>query len=173
MTILAALARLVRRACAPEFAALQSRLDELEAKEAIRDLFQLYAFTADTGDSRGWSELWTEDCVFEPLGYVRQGRAQMYAANSDPDGIHKKDIEGKGSLHATGPVMIRVDGDKAWAEGSSIVWIKDGDAYRQFTMTYGHWDLERQNGRWLIKHRKTRPVSPGRAADVWTAWRDA
>jgi hypothetical protein len=152
-------------------AELSSRLQKLETIEEIRDLFSRYAMTADTGDSRAWSELWSVDCVFEPHGYVRYGRREMFEANSDPNGIHKRDIEGQGSLHTTLPSIIQISGDSAWVEGSATVWIKDDEVYRPFTMTYCHWDLVRRDGRWQIKYRKTRPVAPDNAREVWTHWK--
>jgi len=152
-------------------AALEARLQELEDKEAIREVLNAYNFSADTGDARGYAEIFTEDAVFD-MGRARmEGRQRFHDAIADPEGTHKLAIEGKGSMHTVGPTTIRVEGEKAWAEGPTMVWVRDGDSFRVFTASYNHWDLEKRDGRWEIARRIARAVSPGRAAEVWTAWR--
>ena len=104
--------------------ALEARLSDLEAKEEIRQLFNRYAFTADTGDAKGWSEVWAEDAVYEGNNIRIVGREAFYKAAADSNGAHMKDIVGKGSLHTTGPLLIQVDGARAWAEGHTLVWVR-------------------------------------------------
>jgi hypothetical protein len=69
--------------------------------------------------------------------------------------------------------MIRVDGAHAWVEGPTIVWVRDGDGYRRFSMSYNHWDLQKTGGRWEILKRISRPVAPGNAPQVFKAWKTA
>jgi hypothetical protein len=153
-------------------AALEARLADLEAKDQIRELFNRYGFTADTGDAKGWSEVWAKDAVYDHLGGAMSGRESFYNSIADPNGTHKQEIEGKGSLHTTGALTIRVDGDKAWAEGSTLVWVKRDAGYAIYTLSYNHWDLHRVGpGHWEIVRRMSRPVAPGNAKDVYTAWR--
>lgn len=103
-----------------------------------------------------------------------EGRAAFQAGIEDPDGVHKREIEGQGSLHTTGPLTIRVDGDQAWAEGHTLVWVgQDAGGYRIYTLSYNHWDLEHRDGRWQIAKRVSRPVAPGNASKVFTAWQAA
>jgi ketosteroid isomerase-like protein len=154
-------------------AALEAKVDELQAKDEIRELFNRYGFTADTGDAKGWSEVWAKDAVYDGAGGRIVGREAFFHSIEDPNGVHKREIEGKGSLHTTGALTIRVTGDTAWAEGATLVWVRnDAGGYRPFTLSYNHWDLRRADGRWEIVHRLSRPVAPGNAPQVFTAWRE-
>ncbi len=154
-------------------AELEARLATLEAKEEIRELFSRYGFTADTGDALGWSEIWAEDAVYERAGTTMRGRAAFFKSIEDPDGAHKREIEGKGSVHTTGPLMIEVAGTNAWAEGPALVWIRSGQGYAVYTLSYNHWDLQKKAGRWEIMRRVGRPVAPHVATDVLKAWRQS
>jgi hypothetical protein len=154
-------------------AALEARLQILEDKEAIRELFDRYGFSADTGDAKGWSETWAEEGVFDGGNFTSSGRPQFFKSIEDPDGVHKREIEGKGSLHTTGSVTIRVDGLKAWAEGPTMVWVRDGATFKVYTAAYNHWDLEKNDGRWEVARRIARSMAPGRAAEVFKAYRTA
>lgn len=152
-------------------AALEARLQEAEDREAIREVLNAYNFAADTGDARGYAETFTENAVFD-MGRARmEGRASFETAIADPAGTHKVAIEGKGSMHTVGPVTIRVDGLKAWAEGPTMVWVRDGEAFKVFTASYNHWDFEKTDGRWAMSHRRARQMSPGKAVEVWASWR--
>jgi hypothetical protein len=154
-------------------AALEAKVDVLEAKEQIRELFTRYGFTADTGDAKGWSEVWAENAVYERGGTTMNGRAAFFRSIEDPEGTHKREIEGKGSVHTTGPLMIHVAGTKAWAEGPALVWTRSGQGYAVYALSYNHWDLQKDTGRWEIVRRVGRPVAPGVASDVLKAWREA
>lgn len=153
--------------------AVEARLAALEAKEDIRELFSRYGFAADTGDANAWSEVWAEDAVYERGSTAMKGRAAFFRSIEDPEGTHKRDIEGKGSVHTTGPLMIRVEGTKAWAEGPALVWTRAGQGYAVYALSYNHWDLQKRAGRWEIVRRVGRPVAPGVAADVLHTWRQA
>ena len=161
----------VHAASADQIKALETRLRALEAKEEIRELFNRYAFTADTGDAKGWSEVWAEDAVYESSAVTIRGREAFFKSAADPNGTHLKDIVGKGSLHTTGPLTIRVDGSRAWAEGHTLVWVRQEQGYEIFALSYSHWDLRKTAGRWEIKRRVSRPVAPGHADLVFKAWR--
>jgi hypothetical protein len=152
-------------------AALEARLQEVDDREAIREVLNAYNFAADTGHARDYAETFTENAVFD-MGRARMdGRAAFEKAIADPEGTHKVEIEGKGSMHTVGPVTIRVDGLKAWAEGPTMVWVRDGGAFKVFTASYNHWDFEKTDGRWAMSHRTARQMSPGKALEAWTAWR--
>jgi hypothetical protein len=154
-------------------AALEARLDTLEAKEQIRELFSRYGFAADTGDARRWSEIWAENAVYERGGTTISGRAAFFRSIDDPDGTHKREIEGKGSVHTTGPLIIHVAGTKAWAEGPALVWTRSGEGYGVYALSYNHWNLEKSAGRWEIVRRIGRAVAPGIASQVLKEWREA
>jgi SnoaL-like domain len=144
-----------------------------EAREEIRELFNRYGFAADTGDAKGWSEVWADNGRFEMQGVTIEGRANFFRSIDDPEGVHKQKIESRGSLHTTGGVTIGINGDEAWAEGSALVWVKGEGGYRPFTLSYNHWDLKKTNGRWEIVRRVARPVAPDNALIVYKSWQAA
>ena len=102
-----------------------------------------------------------------------RGRAAFFGSIEDPQGTHKREIEGKGSVHTTGPLIIHVAGATAWAEGPALVWIRSGEGYQPYALSYNHWDLQKNGGRWEIVRRIGRPVAPGVASEVLKQWRDA
>jgi hypothetical protein len=165
--------RIAAAAPADRLATLEAQVADLQAKEEIREMFNRYGFTADTGDAKGWSEVWAKDAVYDSVNGQMSGRETFFKSIEDPNGVHKREIEGKGSLHTTGALTIRVDGAKAWAEGPTIVWVREAQNWRPFTMSYNHWDLRRADGRWEIVRRMSRPVAPGNAGQVLTAWKTA
>ena len=77
---------------------LASRLDRLEAEQAIRETMVRYTQTLDYGDSAGWAACFTPDAVFdvrrrgEPL-FRHQGTEALAkfadAHTSAPDVYHK------------------------------------------------------------------------------------
>ncbi len=151
---------------------LERELADLKAREEIRELLNRYGFTADCGDAEGYAQVWAEGAVYEGASHRIKGREAFHDAVEDPDGIHKREIEGRGSLHTTGPLTIRTNGDIAWAEGHTLVWVaQDEGGYAIYTLSYNHWDLERRDGRWQIARRISRPVAPDNARKVLTAWR--
>lgn len=152
---------------------LAARLRILEAKDEIRDLFSRYGLSADTGDAKRWSEVWAKDAVFRRGDAVVSGREAFFNSIQDPNGIHKKQIEGKGSLHTNGPLMIQVDGNDAWVEGSALVWVRKDEGYSVFSLSHNHWTLRRTNGRWEVVERLSLPVAPDNAGLVYRSWSTA
>jgi len=150
---------------------VEERLQALEAKEEIRELFNRYGFSADTGEARLWSEVWATDAVYDRADGSIAGRDAFFQSIESPDGVHKRLIEGPGSVHATGPLTIAVDGDTAWAEGPALVWVRKDEGYAVFSLSYNHWDLQRREGRWEIVRRIGRPVGPGGALEVYRNWK--
>ena len=168
--------------------ALEERIQLLEDQEAIRECFARYGFTADLGHSQAWADVWTEDGVYElfPTSIVRGKERLLHDIITNNAG-HKK-IENR-SQHTAVNHYIRVNGDKAWAEGYSIVYTKkdvgvsapgsDGqrsstnvhlsdlesemEGYQAWICCYNHWEFERHEGRWLMKHRNRRPIG----GDEW------
>ena len=156
-----------------QVAALTAQVAELTTREEIRELLCRYGFAADTGSATEWSHTYAPDGVYDGFETI-SGRASFAHAIEDPGGVHKRDIESKGSLHTSGPVMIRVRGDEAWAEGPALVWVRgEQSSWRPFSLSYNHWDLRRRAGRWEVTRRLSRPVAPGLAGEVLTAWRTA
>jgi SnoaL-like domain len=153
-----------------ELSELRSVVADLLAREEIRELLHRYGFAADTGDALAWSRVFAADGVYDGVNGQLVGRDQFYQALDDPDGMHKRDIESRGSLHTVGGLTIQVDGLQAWAEGHALVWVRAEDGYRVYSLTYNHWDLRRTSDSWEITRRLSRPVAPGSARSIFTAW---
>jgi uncharacterized protein (TIGR02246 family) len=153
--------------------AMERRLQACEDREAIREVLNRYNFGADTGDAQTYAETWAEDGVFNTGRNIVQGRDRFFEMIEDPAGFHKTDIESKGSLHTIGAVTIGLDGDQAWAEGPSIVWVREGKTFRAFVCAYNHWEFRKSDGRWTVTLRDARTVSPDRAKEVWKSYRTA
>lgn len=137
-------------------AALEERARQLEDLEAIREAIARYGFYADLGLSEEYVRNWTPDGIYDtgPNGVVR-GHDELRTLVTDPNGVHKREVEGHGSQHTGVNLVIRVDGDSAWAEGYSIVVISNGaEGYRIFTAGYNHWELRRDDGHWRIAARR-------------------
>jgi hypothetical protein len=156
--------------------ALEKKVPILEAINEIQDVFNRYGFSADSGNARGWSEVWAENGVYELGGKpFIQGREAFFNAIEDPTGPHKVDIENLGSLHVTGSAMIHTDGDDtAWAEGWTCVLARTDETNRNYgiyTLKYNHWDLQRnKDGRWEIVRRNALPVAPRSAYKIYRNW---
>jgi len=132
-----------------QLAALAERVQLLEDREAIRDCINRYGFTAD-------------------LGLVDE-----YADNFAPDGVYETELEGRGDIvgrdalrafitapgnpgsqHLSIDMMIRVDGDTAWAEGYSVTTLRQSeDTFKIHLAGYNHWDFVRVDGGWKIARR--------------------
>jgi hypothetical protein len=149
---------------------LRGLVEDLRAREEIRELLHRYGFAADTGDALAWSRTYAADGVYDGPGARITGRDQLYAVLADPGGTHQQEIESRGSLHTVGGLIIRVDGERAWAEGHALVWTAAGDGYRVYSLTCNHWDLRRCAGWWEITRRVSRPVAPGTARQVLASW---
>jgi hypothetical protein len=147
---------------------------DLRAREEIRELLNSYAFSADTGDAKAWSETYAVDGVYDGSSAHIVGRTEFFDALDNPDGAHKREIESRGCLHTIGSLTIRINGTQAWAEGPSIVWVLGQDQVpRVYSMSYNHWDMARNGERWEVALRRSRPVAPGNARAVYESWSSA
>ncbi|MBI3743251.1 MAG: hypothetical protein HY261_03070 [Chloroflexi bacterium] len=66
-------------------------------------------------------------------------------------------------MHTSVDFFIRVKGNKAWAEGYSVVFTKepgspDMQGYKVFSIGFNHWQFEKKGERWFLKHRLRRPM---------------
>ncbi|MDV7240550.1 MULTISPECIES: nuclear transport factor 2 family protein [Rhodococcus] len=136
-------------------ATLEKRIAYLEDVESIREVVARYGFNADLGLARGYVENFVADGVYETGGNGNfRGRDELNEFITAPDGVHKKQVEGRGSQHTGLNLVVRVDGDTAWAEGYSVVVVRSGEAeFGIYTAGYNHWDFVRVEGRWKVKRR--------------------
>jgi uncharacterized protein (TIGR02246 family) len=122
-------------------------LEELIAREAIRDLLARYPMAFDDRDWDAWEALWTEDVVFVVDGTPIVGLAAVKAfmiACLPHDYVSK---------HLCGPSVIDVapDGQSARAR-TDVVWIA-ANYDNQIVARYVD-DLVKRDGRWLIRRRE-------------------
>lgn len=140
-----------------KIAALEARLRIVEDKEKIKEVLARYGYNADLGRSEAYVDVWTDDGLYD-MGAVRYaGKAQIREMISSPTGVHKTLIENR-SLHTVCNLHIGIDGDSAWAEGYSIVFVKGEDGVKPFTAGYNHWDFARSGEQWLMTRRLRRDV---------------
>ncbi len=137
-------------------------LQVLEDREAIRECLARYCYNADLGRPKEWASNFTPDGVLDTgPGTRAEGYEQLLAYISPPKG-GRKTIANRG-IHNITNLFIRVNGNKAWAEGYQIVLVKDtdGEARKVFKMGLSHWTFEKRNGRWFIKERVRREAGEG------------
>lgn len=137
---------------------LEQRLRTLEDQEKIRRALARYGFNADLGRSEEYLALWSKDGVYDLDAGPLNGEAEIRDMISSPTGTHKAHIENR-SMHAVGNLLIEIEGDTAWAEGYSIVWVRDQQGKHQpMSAGYNHWDFVRKGEEWLMTRRTRREV---------------
>lgn len=141
----------------------ESRLSYLEDQEAIRECLARYGYAADLGRSEEWLDLWTTDGIYDLDDGQRKGREKLTEIIAAPNGFHKS-IENH-CLHTVGNLFIRINGDTAWAEGYSVVIVREvaPDRHALLSCGYNHWDFQRVDGRWHLQRRYRRAIG----GDEW------
>jgi uncharacterized protein (TIGR02246 family) len=124
----------------------------LEEKEAIREVLSAYCFYVDNGEFDKWTDLFTEDGVFDagPLAKV-QGRQAIkeFITKAVP-----RKGEGQARKHCTMNSMIRVQGAEAQAD-SYIVVVRESDQGIMTSLAGRYEDLlVKQGDAWRFKVRK-------------------
>ncbi len=126
-------------------------LEELIAKEAIRDLLARYPMAFDDRDWGAWEALWTEDLVFVVDGAPIEGLA---AVREFMVGCLPHDYVSK---HLCGPSVIEIDPDGETAHArTDVVWIAanyDNQIVARYVDT-----IVKRDGRWRISRREEIPV---------------
>ena len=122
-------------------------LEELIAKDAIRDLLARYPMAFDDRDWGAWEALWTDDVVWVVDGTPIEG---LEAVREFMVGCLPADYIAK---HLCGPSVIEIapDGETAHAR-TDVVWIA-ANYDNQIVARYVD-DLVKQDGRWRISRRE-------------------
>ncbi len=137
--------------------ALETQVRELRDQEEIRHLLSTYAFNADLGRLDEFIQGWTPEGVYDVAeGMLFPDRAAIHAFVSDESG--PRGMLENNSQHLVANLVIKVEGDRAWAEGYSIVTLAAEGGVRIFAAGYNHWDFERSEGRWLMALRLRRTI---------------
>ncbi len=137
--------------------ALEDRVRDLEDQGQIREVLARYGFNADLGRSQEWVDLWTGDGVYDLDSRKWTGREQLHELIASPTEPHKRDVENR-SQHNVLNLFIRIEGDRAWAEGYSVVVLNKDGQFGLWTCGYNHWDFERHDGQWLLQRRYRRDI---------------
>lgn len=149
-------------------AALEARVRELEDERAIREVLARYGFTADTCRDEAYVDLYTDDGAIDLViadqqmypGVVRfEGKDELRRFIADPGAHHRPGFYGR-SMHLMGNnVAMRVEGDRAVANSYSMTMQADPEQVVDIlSVANNQWQLERVDGRWLIKERRRREI---------------
>lgn len=148
---------------------LNRRLTAIEDREAIRDLIARYGSLADTGQAQALSALWTDDGVYEVVGFGRAvGHAAIAALIDGP--VHRA-LMADGCAHALGPVAVDLDGDRAVARGHSVVFrcvsvssMNGVPRFEAHRVSANRWALVRTDRGWRVTHRANALLDGAEAA---------
>lgn len=149
-----------------KLAALESRLQLLEDREAIRDLLVIYGHLLDEKDLAGYSKLFAEDGVWEGGIGSATGPAGIYAML---DTVFKRVEPGSfgNDYHIMSDFIIDVDGNTATSR-SNWTWVIEGQEGTPVAARSGHYEdkLVKVDGAWKFKHRLTVTELPTPEKDV-------
>jgi hypothetical protein len=155
---------------------LRRRVEQLEDERELRYMIGRYGHYCDLGYHDEWISLWTPDGVYDLVTVKRdgagydggmrfEGHEALYGMLRDPTS-HQL-FEGR-SLHIQDiNLVIRIDGDEAFAHGYSITMLREGEAVNIRTAGMVRWAFKRIDGKWYFTEKKRRKVGDGSAfADV-------
>jgi uncharacterized protein (TIGR02246 family) len=130
---------------------LEERLQRLEDRDAIHQLFVDYGRHLDAGDLDAYAALFCEDgeVMLGPMGRV-QGRAEIHALMS-------KVLDGKvgSAYHIISSPRVALHGQTATSEVMWTVIQRDPDGKPKLTSMGRHVDkLRKEDGVWRIAERR-------------------
>jgi len=151
---------------------VDSRLKNLEDREAIRELLIEYGRDLDKEDLRGYSRLFAKDGVWEGGIGKATGPEQIYKMLKK---VFSRVSPGKygNSFHIMTSMAIQVHGDTA-ESWSRWTWLVQGSEGKPVALRSGHYEdiLVREQGQWRFKHRLTVTELPTAKQDSESAvWR--
>ena len=138
-------------------------VEQLIAKQEIRELVDEFSILADNRDAKGQGPLFTEDAVLEfqlgPEGEVHEipGRAAIVAAFENTVG---ETSTAKAVYHANGQLVVDLADDLMSATGTNYCMatlVNDEDGHDVITTNYVRYadQYVKVDGRWYIKRRRT------------------
>jgi hypothetical protein len=154
------------------FAAIETRLKELEDQVAIYQLMSAYGPLVDSGDAEATSNLWVEDGIYDwgggsippaPDAPVKEGAAgAAYSRAAIADMVrghyHQEILQG-GAGHVIGLPHILLDGDTAFATSYSRLYRRDGENFRVWRVGANRWEFVRTAEGWRVKIRVNRVLT--------------
>lgn len=142
-----------------------ARLQKLEDRQAIEELFTAYGATLDRHDFPAFGRLFAENAVFvSGPGEPARGRAAIQAMlektlTSNPSHLPTPDF------HLFFNPSIKVEGDHATSQSKGayvIPDVKNGGAQIIFLVAYDD-SFIRTGGHWVFERREIRPAIPAGA----------
>jgi ketosteroid isomerase-like protein len=144
---------------------LAGRVQALEDELAIHRLIVRYGFAVDIGDADHTAELFTEDTVYDvDVGVMRGRKGIRDMVLNNPH----HSLVGN-CAHQIGPAVVEVNGDRAVATGYSRVYLRQGDGFEVFRVSFNRFELERRGRQWQIAHRTTRLLGHAEAKTIFAA----
>lgn len=134
---------------------IEDRLDELEAREQIRDLIHAYGDALDHRDFVAFSELFAEDVGTWVGGFgTATGHEEIFRMMDETIG-HADAPVVPSSHHVFSNIRIEVDGDRAAATTKWIFVVPSAAGAPQWQFL-GHYEDEfvHVNGRWRFARRE-------------------
>ncbi|MBI3743146.1 MAG: nuclear transport factor 2 family protein [Chloroflexi bacterium] len=146
-------------------AKLEQRVQALEDEIEIHRTITTYGLAVDVGDADRTAWVYTEDTMFDVDGKAdmagRKGVRAMVRGNG-----HQSLLPD--CAHTIGPAVVKLMGkDKAVATSYSRIYHREGEAFRLFRLSYNRFTMEKRDGRWQIKHRKTTKLGDPTAHDIF------
>ena len=134
-------------------AALETRVRELEDREALAQLVASYGPAVDSGEAAAAAALWADDGVFDVVPYFELVGHDGIAGMVDDDG-HQSLIH-NGCGHVLTAPKIVVDGDRArgWNYAFNIRWDADTDRFWIARLSANEWAFRRDSDGWRVVRR--------------------
>jgi hypothetical protein len=138
-------------------------LEQLIAKQELKELVDEFSILADNRDAQGQGPLFTEDAVLEfqmgPEGEVHEipGRDAIVTAFERTVGVNST---AKAVYHANGQQAVELADDLQSATGTAYCMatlVNDEDGHDVITTNYVRYadQYVKLDGRWYIKRRRT------------------
>jgi 3-phenylpropionate/cinnamic acid dioxygenase small subunit len=116
-------------------------------KLSIQELLGRYAHAIDDLKPEAWAQCFTSDGVFQLGSRALRGHAALRAYGE----IHSREMRYR---HLTGNFLYDVKGDEATGQASFLATLATRAGYKFFAQGKYVDRLIKQNGQWLIAHRR-------------------
>lgn len=149
---------------------LSRRVQKLEDERELRLLLTWSGLVADLGHNENYVSLFAEDGEIDhdPAVTPQKTRGHDAIRAYIDAGSHQTIVGRCQHHHLSGPMVFEINGDEAWAEGYSLVFLQEGGAsaiaeggialpnIRVMAANFNHWEFRRIDGRWRIQLRRAR-----------------
>lgn len=144
---------------AERFAALETRVRQLEDQQEIARIIASYGPLVDSGSAEAVADLWKPDGVYDVDEMVMSGHDEIVAMVT---GSNHQGWITNGCAHFLGPAHVEVEGDEAVAVGHSLMIVRRDGQFLVRRATAHRWRLRRGPRGWRVTRRTSR-VLDGRA----------